>query len=244
MRYEALAPYYDALMHHVKYGEWVRLISKVIDRYIPEKTVSIIEMGGGTGILGNMLIEKGYRYTGSDYSFCMAREAQKKGLGFFCGDARFLPVKQRFDLAIFLYDGINYLLSLKDYQKIFTSVALCLKERGFFLFDVTTEENSYRYFFDHYDYQEYGPASLIRHSFYNPAKSLQTNEFTIFTPTDQTSGLYEKSTELHVQKVFTAEEIDSAIRNSAFDCIGIWDGYTTHRYKNHSERIHFLLQKK
>ena len=243
MKYRKLAPFYDHIMNHVKYYEWANLIEAIIKKYCNKQKISILELGGGTGTLGKQLKNKNCSYIGSDKSFDMSKEAIKKNLSFFCADARSLPTKKQFDLIIFLYDGINYLLSLKDFKKVFYSVASCLKKSGLFLFDITTEANSYRYFYDFIDYQECNDTSLIRHSFYNQNKSLQINDFTLFCPHNIKNNLYEKFTEHHVQKIFSPVQIKKVIPENIFSCIGIWDGYSMFRYSNNSERIHFLLQK-
>lgn len=243
MNYTALAPFYDLLMDHVKYIEWITLIDSITKRYSKAQSTTIFEIGGGTGKLGMELIKKGYSYTGSDISYSMSKQAKIKKLPFFCADACLLPVKKKFDLVIFLYDGINYLLDLNRYKNIFIAVSSCLNTYGLFLFDITTVENSYRYFFDIYDFHEYKRSSIIRHSHFNPKQSLQINDFTIFSPIHSSNTLYVKQTEHHFQKVYNPEQIKSSIPNTLFKCLGIWDGFSMQSYQKDSERIHFLLQK-
>lgn len=243
MRYDSLAPFYDRLMNHVDYDSWIALIERVAAKYMKKKKPSIFEIGGGTGALGRMLRESSYPYTGSDYCFAMAREANKKGLPVFCADARSLPVKKQFDLILFLYDGINYLLSAEDYERAFGEVARCLNRDGLFLFDITTETNSLEHFLEYLDFEDYGDYSFIRHSYYNEETMEQRNDFTIFKQYRKNSNIYEKLSEHHVQKVFPVKFIEEAIPRNLFKVEGIWDGFTFKRYSLRSERIHFLLRK-
>lgn len=245
MSYDVLAPYYDTIMNHVNYAEWYDLIVQIIQKYRLKKPTSIFEIGGGTGILGEMFSRKKtqFNYFGSDLCFNMASQASKKNLQFFCADGCLLPLKEKFHLIVFLYDGINYLPSLSDYQKLFFSVASCLHPNGLFLFDITTQENSFKYFFDLHDYQEICGTSVIRHSYYLPKKNLQKNDFVFFSPLEDESNLYKKQVESHIQKVFKPEQIKKAIPDTILTCLGIWDGFTMNEFHQNSERIHFLLQK-
>ena len=244
MNYTVIAPFYDAIMSHVGYMDWVNLIDSVTKRFSRNRSTSIFEIGAGTGVLGRYLTERGYPYIGSDLSFCMALQAKTRKMDLFCADARRLPLKSRFDLIIFLYDGINYLQSINEYRKLFVSVASFLPPGGLFLFDITTTANSCRYFFDYSEYQEYDGVSVFRHSYYQSRKSLQINDFTLFFPLKANETLYERKTERHIQRLFKPEQIKSAVPDRLFHCLGIWDDYSMHDYDDDSERVHFLLQRK
>ena len=129
MSYALIAPIYDVVMQHVDYGLWLDLIRKVRARYFPDAGIRIFEIGAGTGALGAKLSEEGFAYTGSDLDFHMAREALSKGLMPFCADARALPLRGPFDMVIFLYDGINYLVNLDEYRKLFSEAYKILAPR-------------------------------------------------------------------------------------------------------------------
>ncbi|MBD3322010.1 MAG: hypothetical protein GF350_13010 [Chitinivibrionales bacterium] len=242
MVYSSLAPIYDMVMMHVRYDEWVGLIKRIAKKYIhffPPKT---FEIGGGTAVLGKKLVENGFAYAGSDFSPSMCREAGKKGCTYFCTDGRSLALKTGFDMIIFLYDGINYLMSLSEYTVLFHEVWNCLNHTGLFLFDITTRTNSLRYFRDYHDHEDFGEWSYTRHSYYNAVKHTQHNDFAVYHRIES-SGLYEKTTEYHTQKLFMPHEILSAIPDDKFEVVGIWDGYSFREYSDDSERIHFLLRK-
>lgn len=241
--YHALAPVYDRVMSHVEYDEWLELIKRIIKKHIRKKNPSIFEVGGGTGSLGEMLIQNGYRYFGSDLNRNMCKEARLKNLPVFCADCRAIPLKKPFDLIIFLYDGINYLLSIDDYRILFDQVYQSLSPGGCFLFDITTETNSVRHFFEYLDFEEYDVYSLVRHSYFEQNDSLQFNDFTIFKRVRNNPPLYEKLSERHVQKILPPRIIEKNIPENKFKILGIWDGFTERKYSIRSERIHFLLKK-
>jgi len=244
MPYEALASVYDRLMNHVEYDEWAALAVRVAARYGEARNTDILEIGAGTGVVGEMLRDMGYLYTASDISFPMCKVARaKRGLPVCAADARHLPFKKQFGMALFLYDGINYLLTQDDYRKLFTAVFDVLLPGGLFLFDITTRENSMRHFVNYLDFEDYGDFSYVRESYFDIKKSIQHNDFTIYSRSEENPGYYEKYVEAHRQKVFSVQEVEKMIPPKRFEVLGIWDEYSFRKYTAKSLRIHFLLRK-
>ena len=248
--YSALAPIYDKIMAHVEYERWVAYIKRIIDSYSETKFPDIFEIGGGTGVLGARLMREGMNYNGSDLSVSMCRQAMRRGVPFFVADARFLPLRRnkRFDLVIFLYDGINYLHSLGDYGKLLTSVHGHLQARGLFLFDITTTTNSLKNFNEFVDAGDFNDHFFFRRSYFHGESNMQYNDFTIFSKVeacigDAGQGLYRKTIEHHAQKVFSIASIKDIIPQKLFSTLGIWDDFSFKHATTRSERVHFLLQK-
>lgn len=241
--YDALAPIYDRIMNHVNYDDWAQLIERVVHKYIPVRNPCVFELGGGTGALSSLLISRGFRYVGSDRSFSMCTIARRRKVPFVCADARAVPIKKKFDLICFLYDGINYLHTLEDYSLLFSEAAGCLSPGSFLLFDITTEANSLNHFSDYLEHEDWGDYAYVRHSYYSKEKTEQRNDFTIYRQVARDAPLYEKKTEIHCQKVFSADAIAHAVPDSFFTVVGIWDGFSFRRYNLYSERIHFLLKR-
>jgi len=245
MQYEALAPIYDRLMGHVEYDEWIELIAKVLSRYGGQDNPKILEIGAGTGVVGSLLKGLGYDYTASDLSFAMCREARRlRKLPVCAADVRRLPFRRCFDAALFLYDGINYMMTLDEYRKLFASVYEVLLPGGLFLFDITTQENSLRHFVYYMDFQDYGDISYARHSHYDEIRSIQHNDFTIYRRSGDHPSCYEKFVERHVQKIFSVSEIERVIPDKRFEVLGIWDGLMFKKYSGKSIRISFLLRRR
>ncbi len=245
MTYTALAPLYDKIMSHVRYDRWHQLIKNIASRHFTS-SCSIFEIGGGTGTLGNLLRDDGFIYQGSDISFAMCKEAGKKGHHFICADSCYLPIKSHFDLAIFLYDGINYFSSLDQFKQFFYEVFPILNRGGALLFDITTENNSIHNFLDILDSEDYGNASYTRHSYYNQETKAQHNDFIIYAEKKTSPELqsrFVKEYENHIQRIFSLQEIVSAIPKDLFSIGGIWDNFSFEPGTDQSERVHFFLQK-
>ena len=246
MVYDAIAPIYDRIMSHVEYDAWIELIGRIAEKYFNGKKPSVFELGGGTGILASKLVERGYRYAGSDRSFYMCKRAKANvpSAPFACADARALPLKAHFDLLLFLYDGINYLHTLEEYGVLFSEAARCLAPGGLFLFDITTEANSLHHFQSFLDFEDWGDFAYVRRSYYNKENFLQHNDFTIFRRIPGDPPRYVKETESHSQKVLSASVITRAVPGKLFAIEGVWDGFSFRNWRPHSERIHFLLRKR
>ena len=231
-------------MSHVNYQRWVGLIETICTREFANVRPQVFEIGAGTGVLGALLREKGYRYTGSDLSIAMCKEAMKRQLPFFCADARRLPVKKQFNMILFLYDGINYLQKIEDYTRLCEQMYECLYDGGLVLFDITTETNSLSHFYNAIDGEDFGRAAYIRHSYYERGPRIQHNDFTIFFQEPKDDCCFKKVKEYHKQRIFSPREIEAAIPENLFSVKGIFDNYSFRRYNDSSERIHFLLKKK
>jgi SAM-dependent methyltransferase len=242
--YDALAPIYDRLMSHVEYEEWLQLIERIVDKFHDGKPPALFELGGGTGVLGSMLKNRGWSYFGSDRSFNMCKMAKSRAVPFLCADARAIPLKKPFDLFLFLYDGINYLRTPEEFSLLFSEVGRNLAPGGLFLFDITTEVNSLNHFNRYLEFEDWGDYSYVRRSYYNKHLQEQHNDFTIYRQINEKSSLYERLVECHCQRVFGANTIARAVQTDLYTIEGIWDGFSFRNHRPHSERIHFLLKKR
>lgn len=240
MEYDNIAIIYERMMSHVEYRLWYRLLKKVISKYCENNNPTIFEIGGGTGTLCKKLKNKGFNITTSDISFNMSCLSKQKLNYPICADIKNLPIKSKFDMAIFLYDGINYLKNQKEYNKAFNEVYNILYKDGLFLFDVTTKFNSVNNFLNIVDYEDHEDLTYIRHSYFNKKDSSQHNDFIVF---NKNCNQFEKFYDFHKQYVYDVIDLKSFIPQDKFKIEGIWNDFTTESYNTTSERIHFLLRK-
>jgi SAM-dependent methyltransferase len=268
--YGALAPLYDRLMAHVGYHRWQDVVEQVIRRFGHSAKPSILEIGAGTGLLAQRLRGSGCRYVASDLSPDMCSQARTRVSQVVCADGRSLPFRSSayFDLVLFLYDGINYLIEKESWDRLFVEVYSRLSTGGLFLFDITTEFNSINNFSEYVDADDFDDCFYFRHSYYHALQSFQFNDFTIFRRRGETdahgaapdvnggsdshapkadcneSELYAKSLEHHKQKVFPVGVVRGFVPDSLFEVLGVWDNFSFKKYTPRSERVHFLLRKK
>ena len=245
VNYHILAPIYDRIMAHVKYQNWAALIGKVFNRYLSDHPPTIFEIGAGTGTLAHVLLKRGYLYTGSDLSCAMCKEALKKNVALLVANGLDIPVRKKFSLVIFLYDGINYLQSLRQLSLLFKQVYTILEPQGIFLFDITTEVNSIKNFFDTKDSEDFGNISYTRHSYFDSDRKIQHNDFVFYILNTAGHGSFhiEQCYENHKQTIYSPEEIVRVIDPKQYSIEGIWDNFSMTPFKPSSERIHFVLRK-
>ena len=240
--YHALSEIYDNLMLDVEYDLWFKLITEICkENKFPAKA-KILEIGGGTGILGKRLKTRGFEYLGSDISFDMAKSAKNKDLTFVCADCRNLPFADNFDLAIFLFDGINYLFDTAQFTQTFEQVHSVLKDGGLFLFDITTETNSFNNFHNTRESYAGENYAYIRKSYYDEKNREQHNDFEIFVKRDGEN--YKRFSEKHCQKVHSVKSIIKSVPLDLFEIVGEWGSFDRKKWNAKSERVHFLLRKK
>lgn len=239
--YESLSEIYDEIMNGIGYDFWFKLIVDICKEKNYGKSAKILELGGGTGILGEKLKNYGFDYQGSDVSFEMAKVAKRKNLNFVCADCRNIPFRNKFNMAIFLFDGINYIFDINEFTKTFKQVHSVLKDDGCFLFDITTEVNSMKNFLNYREAQSNKKYAYIRESYYHAANREQHNDFDIFI--ENKDGGYSRRIEKHCQKIHTVKSVKESIPQE-FVIEKIFGDFNQGTYTKNSTRVHFLLGKR
>jgi 2-polyprenyl-3-methyl-5-hydroxy-6-metoxy-1,4-benzoquinol methylase len=105
------------------------------------KSLKILDIGCGTGRHSIELTKRGYHITGIDYSDSQLARAGEKAkqqgvkINFLKHDARNLPFKNEFDLAVMLCEGAFPLMETDEMNyEILKSATKSLKEHGKFIF--------------------------------------------------------------------------------------------------------------
>ena len=105
------------------------------------KSLKILDIGCGTGRHSIELSKRGYNLTGIDLSSCMIESAKKKAgslslnIDFRVLDARNLPFKEEFDLAIMLCEGGFSLMETDEMNfEILKNATKALNKNGKFIF--------------------------------------------------------------------------------------------------------------
>ena len=101
-----------------------------------------LDLACGTGVLCEILHEKGIESSGMDFSEGMIAIAKQRNPEIFYEVADMItyrPQKQ-FDLVTCTGDALNHIMDLKDIEQIFKNVFEYLKEGGYFIFDILSEK--------------------------------------------------------------------------------------------------------
>ena len=241
--YTALAAGYDLVMDHVDYEEWARYAHALLREWNPEAE-SVVELGCGTGSLALELQHLGgYDYLASDRSESMIRvarwKAQDRGvpLQFRVEDFTDLELDRRFDAAILLYDGLNYLLEIEKVEQLFRSAAGVLRPGGVFLVDQSTPSNSEA---DPSYFEDEGSAegfAYRRTSRYDPETRRHTTRFEL-----EVEG--RSYVEEHVQRAYAHDRVRAVIEASPLELEAAYEGLTREAAGPSSDRIHWVTRKR
>lgn len=216
--YEILADRYDAVMSHVDYPGWARLVERFWGKF--RKTPRrILETGAGTCRLTPQIARPGRSIVSTDLSFPMLARGFARSPRRTCCDYRALPFRDgSFDAILCLYDAVNYCLAPSDLESFFSEARRVLAPGGILVFDATTVRNSRLHFADELFHEVHGGADVIRHSWYDSPARAQHNDFTFFLP--RPDGTYERREESHVQRVWPRPAFQKMCQKAGLDLVG------------------------
>lgn len=235
---------YDKVMETVPYDSWIEYLETIIYKIGRQNICSILDLACGTGRLAIKLAKRGYFVFGVDQSKYMIEEANKKNppanCRFFCQQLSQLNLPQTFDLALCLYDGLNYIIDHKKLQKSFAHIRDHLKSNGLFIFDMNTE---YAYKMDFFSQSRNEETSLVKYiwdAFYDDKdKICQINlNFKVFR-----NQKWHSFQEIHLQKAYKTDEIIRMLKSSSFELLFIYEAFTFNRPNKASERIYYVTKK-
>ena len=244
-QFTVLGPFYDELMQGVPYAMWVDYVEVLLclEGLRPER---IVDLACGTGNVSFELARRGYRVTGVDVSPSMIETARRKlneangelPLDFHCQDLRSLSLPERFDLALCLFDSLNYLLSEEDLAAAFRGVREIVREGGLFIFDMNseyaleaelfTQNNLFRDCRLHYNW--------ISH--FNPRTRISEVEMYFEVKRNGAPPLRFK--ELHRERAYSLDQVLELLKSSGWVCRRCYDAYTTRPPRPKSERWYFV----
>jgi len=136
--------YYNLLYQDKDYLREANYIDQLIQRFNPG-SITVLDLGCGTGEHDFKLAEKSYIVTGVDQSKSMlslAREklakldpAHAKSISFHLNDIRELDLGRAFDVVISLFHVLSYQQTNEDLKRAVATAAGHLKPGGIFIFD-------------------------------------------------------------------------------------------------------------
>jgi len=152
---------------------------------------------------------------GCDSSGAMIGQACKKNdlrkIPFFINDIRNIALPNKcVDVAVLLYDSLNYLLDEEALMTAIAEIYRILAGSGLFIFDIVSEKHCLHYYADYQENEYWGQAGYSRHSYFNQDLSRQYNDFRIVL-----NGFTYK--ERHVQQIYATDYlVDILQANSLF----------------------------
>ncbi len=219
--YSVFAEYYDDYMSHVHYERWVQFILDQYNKSHKRNPSKILELACGTANVSSLLVKKGLNVDASDISAEMLKVAALKP---FCPNlsrkemTAELPTNS-YDLVLLLFDSINYLQKIKEIDLLLSNVHDSLKKGGLFIFDVTTSKNCEQNFDGFLNIEDSQDNYFIHQSEFDSTSNIQTTYITFFI---KKGFLFSRFDEVHIQKIYKAEELIDFIERTKFLLKGIY----------------------
>jgi ubiquinone/menaquinone biosynthesis C-methylase UbiE len=243
-QFRAIAPYYDEVMSVVPYRQWVRYLGKLLKRH-SRQARRVLDVACGTGTVALLLAEEGYAVTGVDLSAEMIAVAQRKaaangarGVSFQQADATSLTLPAQYDLAICLFDSLNYILTAHGLQRALAGIYAALAPGGAFIFDLNSEFALEKKLFSQENSWDVG--AEVKHvwrAFYNKRSRIAHVDMEFYLPDGRTFR------EVHVERAHRHEDVLRWLSEVGFEVVATYDGYTMLPPGRRSERIFYVAQK-
>ena len=245
--YTSFARVYDTFMDNVPYKEWADYLGKILKEYGIDDGL-VLDLGCGTGSMTEMLASSGYDMIGVDNSEEMLAEAMEKRVESGQDILYLLQDMQEFELygtvraVVSVCDSLNYITDRDELRHVFELVNNYLDPEGIFLFDMNTVHKYRDLLGDTTIAENRDEGSFIWDNSYDEEEGLNYYELAVFLPRED--GLYEKSEEVHCQKAYPQEEIETLIKEAGMELLAVYDAYTLNPATEDSERLFFVAREK
>lgn len=239
--YGGFASVYDKFMDNIPYDDWFQYLQ----RYGVNGGI-IVDLACGTGEMTRRLADDGYNMIGVDISEEMleiARDKCEADILWLHQDMRTLDLYGSASAMVCICDGMNYICSEEDLEKVFARTVLFLDKSGVFIFDMKTE-----YFYKEIlgnrtiiDNRE--DASYIWENEYSEEKKINEYLLTIYELVDDENDLFVRTDELHRQKAYGINVVKDCLIHQGFSKVDVFEAFTESAPNATSERLYFVAQK-
>jgi SAM-dependent methyltransferase len=239
--FAAIAPFYDRLMHSVPYAEWVEYVELLV-RHWRGRRERVLDLACGTGTVGLALAATGSRVVGVDHCREMLAVGTRKALeqaapmAFVRQDLCRLALAPVFDLALCLFDSLNYLLDPAALAAAFTGTRAALARDGLFIFDLNTEFALESEMFTQEELEPDAPLRLRWQSAYHRATRTTRVNMEFFLDDGRVV------TETHRQRAFTPREVREALAGAGFRTLAVYEAYTFDLPRRASDRVFYVCR--
>ncbi|HLQ83440.1 MAG TPA: methyltransferase domain-containing protein [Pseudogracilibacillus sp.] len=228
MTYQNFAYFYDELMSHAPYNNWLKFTEDIMNK---NELVNprIVDLGCGTGEITLGLTNYSNDVVGVDYSQEMLSVAknkaadQGKDIKLIHQDIRELEGFTETNLIVSYCDVINYLTEASDVEKVFNLVYHSLANNGIFAFDIHSQDYVLQHLINHTFADVSENTAYIWECHPGDEIGAMEHEMTFFVKTS--TGMYRKITEDHKQQVFSHTFYLDALKKSGFRQIKISVNY-------------------
>lgn len=224
------------------YLQWANYIEKIWAKFGTKPNL-VLDLACGTGVLTNILSNRGYDMIGVDLSVEMLAVAQRTNpkILFLQQDMRKFELYGSVDAIVCTCDSLNYILDNKQLEQVFKQAEFYLNPKGMMIFDINTEYKYSKILADNNFSSVSKTGAYIWENSYDETKARNQYQVTFFI--GEHDKLYSRYEEIHIQKAHKPEEIKNALSAAKLNLIGEFDELTFNPPHNHSERVFFVAQK-
>lgn len=248
--YNLFSNFYDNYMAHVNYDQWAAKINMWCEQYSQIEPKRVYEIACGTGEMTTRLLRPGREVSGGDISEIMLHLAEKKSseITFYRHNMLDpLPLTE-IDLALCVFDSVNYLLEEALVLSLFQHVRKSLSKEGVFIFDVSTIFNCEENLDGFINYEEYGNYKVLHTSDWDEDAETQKSFLDIFK---KNKSFYQNYSETHYQKIYSVRRIRLILEEAGLELLAIYNGVDNINLINYYpedldqkfSRIYFIAKK-
>lgn len=249
-----IARHYDLLMQSVPYRMWVRYITDLLHRLDADfRFCRVLELACGTGTVALEFAQRGCYVVGVDISDSMVQVAREKAAQMgLAKQARFyaqdiaqlsLPDEPPFDLAVCVFDSLNYITDPNRLAKVFVHTLHHVRQGGYFVFDLNSEYALRENLFDQDNLDENEEKTALYYywrSRYDEATRLCRIDMW-FAVRDE-RGVWQRFKEVHWQRAYTIDEIRAMAEGAGWKWVKVLDAYSYSPPYEESERWYFVIR--
>ena len=244
--YESLAGVYDFFAYDFDYDAWTK---RYLDLLKAQKDdiKELCDVGCGTGEIAIRLIRSGLRVTGVDLSEDMLNVASDKArragvqLPLVRQDMRCLRLPHKTDAILCACDGVNYLTKLSGAEEFFASAFACLKPGGALAFDVSNTAKLSKMGRDGVYFEDTADRTYLWQNSFDEETRVLRMDIRFFLRGED--GKYTKTSETHVQRAHSAEEITALLKKTGYENITVCGSDTDMGEGPGGQRIYFSARK-
>ncbi|QDP99471.1 class I SAM-dependent methyltransferase [Lysinibacillus fusiformis] len=237
--YERFAQVYDELQTDIPYSRYVEWVMRhASSKQFPK----LLDIGCGTGVLGLMLADAGYKVSGVDLSEEMLAIAAERfadvGLHvpLYCMSMHELDGFAELDVVTIAIDSLNYVVEEEDVYATLKHIFEALRDGGQLFFDVHSLFKMDDIFLDGPFTYDDGDISYVWHTEPGDFEHSVVHQMTFYVR-DVASDLYERFDEEHVQRTFPIEQYMTWLRTIGFTDVEVTADFTDEAPEDESERI-------
>jgi SAM-dependent methyltransferase len=246
--YGDFAYVYDLLMGDVSYSKFADYVEVLFEKHCIKKPELILDLACGTGNLTIEMLKRGYDMIGIDISTdmlnCAFEKSSRLGLPvlWVCQDMRSFELYGTVDAIICGVDGLNYIIDIEDMKKVFSLVNNYLNPGGIFIFDMSTPFKLEKTLGNNLFYELRDDVTYLWRNKYRKKDKTCTLDLTIFI--NEHEDIYRRIEETQIQKAWSMEEVQSALKESCLEPLDVYDAFTVNPPEKTSQRYFYVSKKK